>query len=143
MRVFSCLLALAVATVALFAPAEAKENLPAHAKLRIGVKHRPDDCPRRSKKGDKLSMHYTVSHVGGAEIDSAHHAGCAICRPPQGTLYTDGSKFDSSVDRGTPFDFTLGAGQVIKGWDQGACNCVSVCVPAHHAPPRTPALLQA
>jgi FKBP-type peptidyl-prolyl cis-trans isomerase len=35
-----------------------------------------------------------------------------------GTL-TNGQKFDSSYDRGTPFVFTLGAGAVIAGWDQG------------------------
>jgi len=54
-----------------------------------------ENCERRSQKFDKLQMHYT------------------------GTLTEGGTKFDSSLDRGTPFEFQLGTGQVIKGWDEG------------------------
>ena len=53
------------------------------------------ECERKTKSGDTIDVHY------------------------RGTLKSNGEKFDASYDRGTPFSFTLGGGQVIKGWDQG------------------------
>jgi peptidylprolyl isomerase len=50
----------------------------------------------------------------------------------------DGTKFDSSLDRGQPFQFVFGTGRVIKGWDQGLVGMKvggkrSLFIPAHLA----------
>lgn len=80
----------------------------------------PTPAPKKAKADSKVittpsGLKYTILKRGTGSFAmpgqtvSVHYTG----------WLTDGTKFDSSVDRGQPFQFTLGAGQVIKGWDQG------------------------
>ncbi|XP_060608227.1 peptidyl-prolyl cis-trans isomerase FKBP2-like [Ruditapes philippinarum] len=95
-------------------------------KLQIGIQKRAESCPMKSRKGDTLHMQY------------------------KGTLHETGEEFDSSYSRNQPFIFTLGTGQVIKGWDQGLLGMCEgekrkLVVPAdmgygaRGAPPKIPA----
>lgn len=71
-----------------------------------------------SQQGSSSSLRVEDSVVGTGEVAEA---GDSVSVHYTGTL-TDGTVFDSSVARGVPFSFTLGAGEVIKGWDQGVAG---------------------
>ena len=78
----------------------------------------------KEKTVDTTNVNIVTTATGLKYVDEVPGTGSL---PKQGqpvkVHYTgwleNGKKFDSSVDRGQPFEFTLGVGQVIKGWDEG------------------------
>lgn len=69
------------------------------AEVKIEVT-RAVECERKSQKGDKISVHY------------------------RGSLQSNGKEFDASYNRGTPLDFEVGRGSVIKGYVRLAKGCL-------------------
>lgn len=74
------------------------------SKLKYEILKPAQDAKAKSpEKGKPVTVHYT----GWLGVDDG-----------KGN-FEKGSKFDSSVDRGTPFQFVIGVGMVIRGWDEG------------------------
>ncbi|KZV95043.1 hypothetical protein EXIGLDRAFT_611068 [Exidia glandulosa HHB12029] len=94
-----------LAAIALFALAVLAKDNSDVTELKIDTTFKPEECTQTAAKGDKIKAQVACSF-----LLQVHYTG---------TLYTTGAKFDSSRDRGKPFELTLGVGQVIKGWDEG------------------------
>lgn len=92
-----------------------KTSLHSRSNRFLILQYKPPLCEIKAKAGDKVLVHY------------------------RGTL-ADGKQFDASYDRGDPLDFTLGAGQVIQGWDKVCLlapastrrNCTLAVLLSHH-----------
>ena len=99
---FACaVLALAIAVVTPLGRADAANNQVVEMPNGLKYTEAKTGDGATATPGNKVSVHYT------------------------GWLYNNGAKgakFDSSVDRGQPFQFTLGAHQVIAGWDEGVAG---------------------
>jgi peptidylprolyl isomerase len=105
LRIFMYVAAALLSMSSLGVAAEAQQSnqgtvtMPSGLKIEV-LKQAPEGAIS-PEKGNKVTVHYT-----GWLDDNG--------KP--------GKKFDSSVDRGTPFVFTIGVGQVIQGWDLGVMS---------------------
>ena len=95
--------------------------------------HKTEKTEKTEKKSDKSAKAEKGSKVvttpsGLKYVDEQVGTGASPAKGKKvkvhytGTLASDGKKFDSSVDRGQPFSFTIGVGQVIPGWDEGVMS---------------------
>ena len=86
------------------------------------MQHKPEECTVKAKPGDTVAVHYTVRGNSSTELVASGRLLQLIqlwirSETAAGTLQgalTDGTVFDSSVERGDPISFKLGQGQVIK-----------------------------
>ena len=79
----------------------------------------PTKVDPKKFKTTKSGLKYAIIKPGKGK---AAKAGQLVSVHYTGWLASNGEKFDSSVDRGEPFQFPLGGGQVIKGWDEGVAG---------------------
>jgi len=100
-------IALTVAILGLMLSASAQKSAPAGPTKVTGA-------PTKTPSG----LEYWDIKVGTGAVAQAGHK---VKVDYTGWL-TDGKKFDSSVGTGRPFEFMIGAGQVIKGWDEGVAG---------------------
>ncbi|CCC06604.1 hypothetical protein SMACR_07387 [Sordaria macrospora] len=75
----------------------------------------PVECARKTRKGDKINVHYR----GTLQSNGQQPSMCSALRAMLTSVTAPG------YDRGSPFSFKLGGGQVIKGWDEGL---VDMCI---------------
>ncbi len=88
----------------------------------LDAKEGAPDAPTAVNEGDYTITDSGLKYYDFKEGDGATpQAGQTVTVQYTGWL-TDGTKFDSSLDHGKPFDFTLGQGQVIPGWDEGVAT---------------------
>lgn len=92
--IVSILIIIGLILMVIFSPAKQSNTMEDQHQNGLIIETLQEGQGAEAQNGDLVSVHYTGTFV-------------------------DGTKFDSSVDRGMPFEFTLGAGMVIKGWDQG------------------------
>jgi FKBP-type peptidyl-prolyl cis-trans isomerase FkpA len=89
-----------------------------------GCSAKPNNVPAASTSGISALEVTDLKNGEGAKVAAGQYAVVQYT----GWLYEPsapdhkGKKFDSSLDTGTPFKFQIGAGQVIKGWDQGVAG---------------------